>query len=182
MKRLRIALLIISVLVVIFLGGGAAAYYGMTIIPLWVPLMWAAGAGVVFAPLLSRPVERLTGIRRRWVNLIVSGVCAAIVTAFLFLGSNRWLADDSRSHTEQVTVTGKYTEERTRYRRVGRGRMVPAGKYNEYFVTVAFQSGATKRLTVTPSRYVSTRTGSRIDFTLTRGAWGYPVITSRGRL
>lgn len=182
MKRPRIFLLILVALAVIFLGGGAAAYYGMTIIRWWIPCAWGAGVGVVSAPLLSRGTGRLTGISRRWVNLIVSGVCVAIVTAFLFLGSNRWLADDSLSHTEQVTVTGKYTEERTRYRRVGRGRMVPAGKYNEYFVTVAFQSGATKRLTVTPSRYVSTRTGSRIDFILTRGAWGYPVITSRGRL
>lgn len=182
MKRTRIVLLILVALTVIFLGGGAAAYYSMTIIPPREPFMWALAAGVVFAPLLSRSVGRLTGISRRWVNLIVSGTCVAIVAAFLFLGSNRWLADDLRSHTEQVTVTGKYTEERTRYRRIGRGRMVPAGKYNEYFVTVSFRSGATKHFAVTASRYVSTRTGARMEFTLTRGAWGYPVITDRARL
>lgn len=182
MKRPKIVLLILVALAVIFLGGGAAAYYGMTIIRWWIPCAWGAGVGVVSAPLLFRGAGRLTGISRRWVNLIVSWACVAIVAAFLFLGSNRWLADDSRSHTEQVTVTGKYTEERTRYRRVGRGRMVPAGKYNEYFVTVAFQSGATKHFVVTPSRYVGIRQGTRMEFTLTRGAWGYPVITARARL
>lgn len=182
MKRLKIFFLILIALAVIFLGGGAAAYYGMTIVRWWVPCAWGVGVGAVFAPLLYRAVGRITGIGRRWINLIVSGACVAIVAAFLFLGTNRWLADDSQCHTEQVTVTGKYTEERTRYRRVGRGRMIPAGKYNEYFVTVSFSNGATKHLVVSPSRYVSTRTGTMMEFTLIRGAWGYPVITDRGRL
>ncbi len=97
------------------------------------------------------------------------------VAFFLFLGYNYYFADDATTETTTATVSGKHSEERTRYRRVGR-RHVPREHYNVYIITLEMPDGTALEKEVPAGHYAKTRRGSKREITMLDGALGFKII------
>jgi len=147
----------------------------ITVTSLWIPGVIAFGAA---AATLLPFTDRWQWITQS-ANRLLNGACHAGVTAgvafFLFLGYNYYFADDATTETTTATVSGKHSEERTRYRRVGR-RHVPREHYNVYIITLEMPDGTALEKEVPAGHYAKTRRGSKREITMLDGALGFKII------
>lgn len=144
----------------------------------WEPVLWAAAAGAASAHLLYRGAETLMRGARRGIVLVAAGLWAAAVFYGCALGINYSFADGRSATPEEAVITGKHSEERTRYRRVGRGRNIPSGKYTVYYLTVRFANGCEREMPVSAGRYAEARDGMTEHFVIEKGLLGFPVFKS----
>lgn len=175
-KKFTVTARVIVVLLVMISAGAGYGFAWRTFVRWWEPLAWAVGFGLAFGPLVKRFfVSRLTlGAR---MALAASVVSVAALCYGVLMTVNYCLSYDSTLHTIDAVVTAKYSEERTKYRRSGRrGRSVPDGKYNVYYLTLTFDNGATRELPVSASVYSGTRIGSIRHYDLAEGFFGYPIF------
>ncbi len=172
MRNVVIAVLSIAV---IFMIAAGVACCGRMFMPLWLPV----GAAVLVAG-ATAPV-----IGPRWRRLLRWPVAACCVAHVLVVGSAVFAAvtvsnfaverPDTR-RTVRAVVDGHFTEERTRYRRVGRNRQVPAGHYNTYHLRLRLPDGHTFTDELPFEAYRRCRDGRRVPVGLYTGLWGYTVI------
>ncbi len=171
----RITVTIILVMVTVASWAWGWVLYKSTMISLWIPGVIAFGAA---AATLLPFTDRWQWITQS-ANRLLNGACHAGVTAgvafFLFLGYNYYFADDATTETTTATVSGKHSEERTRYRRVGR-RHVPREHYNVYIITLEMPDGTTLEKEVPAGHYAKTRRGSKREITMLDGALGFKII------
>jgi hypothetical protein len=170
MRRVLAGLLALLV----FMSGCGCAW--STFIVWWEPVLWAVGIGVASGIMLRRVFRNFL----RYSGRLAGVLCPVVIMSALSYGAiltiNYFMADDSSTVTVDATVTAKYSEERTRYRRSGRGRSIPAGKYNVYYLRLEFPDGSTRNMSVNASTYVKARTGVKKQFRVSDGFFGYKVL------
>lgn len=151
--------------------------YEYTLVQWWLPVAAALFLGVVTSPLFSGLSRFVTDSSNKWTNTVCSLAIAGTLSYFALLGCNFWLADPDSAHKEKVEILEKHQEKKQKYRRVGRGRMVPTNDYYyEYSFTVRFEDGTVKTIPASAKAYARTRAGRMRTYTLRTGALGYKVI------
>lgn len=174
MKRgFSTAKIILFILLILVLGGGVFALYGLTLVPWYLPLIFAVAAGGITAVVIrNRADGRPSGLAcAGWA------AGAGILAAFMFLGINFLFADEASTHVEKATVAEVYTKKHNRTRRGARGRMIPTGEtYNTYHVAIRFSDGREKSRQVTAGEYIRIKKGDPYEVKLQKGLLGFPVI------
>ena len=180
-KTLRSPLVIFCVILFsafIMLAIGIAIF-GNTLINWWATLPIALLPAISTAIPFQSRWRTLSGFSNPIANAATHIFVAGSLIFFLFLGLNYWGADKSTAHVEHTTIIDKHSKEHTRYRRVGRNRRVPDGKYNTWHLTLEFADGRQKDTEVTATTYRRSRIGNHRDITLQRGLFSIPVIKNR---
>lgn len=163
--------------VIAVIGAGAGyAFAWRTFVQWWEPVLLALGLGIGIGLWIKGGFAKFLSVRNKvWAVTLVSLVMTAICYGGL-MSLNYCLADKQHAHDELATVTAKFSEERTRYRRLSRNRMIPTGKYKVYYVKVKFDNGAVRNLPVDVGAYTRARTGEKRHFTVAKGFLGYSVF------
>ncbi len=174
-RRSALKISLTAILLVIITSISGVAYYRSFFI-------WTVPAAVIFImvagtfPFLFQKWAWLTGSQNKIVNSLAQILIVGSISFFGICGINYFCADSDSSHETEVTITAKFREERTRYRRLSRGRQIPVGTYYQYYVTVQFPNGRTKSLPIGLSEYNRMRIDSKHTISVCRGFWGIPVI------
>lgn len=182
MKKKSVVSLVLDGMAALFLFGGGVALYGRTMIAWYIPVCVSFIVTAIALWLAWDRWRIIPGCHSRLINRLSIAVAVGAVSYFGFLGLNYCVADEASVKEVTVTVTRKYTEQRTRYRRLRRGRMVPDGKYNTYHVSVSIPGGGVKNMEIPLGRYNRVKVGSHTSFCMRTGLFGYPVITDTGNL
>lgn len=178
-KTGRTVLFVILIFIAIGLWGGAMALYGRTSVEWMLPL----AVGLFMSALTVRPMARM------WKWLLESGssllagtvhiLAMTGVFAFIFLGANYWLADDSTLHEERVALLGRDREKHYHTRRVGRHRYVRGNPYYVYYITVRLPDGREKRMQTSLGFYNSLTRKDSVTLEMESGGLGMPVIRQK---
>jgi len=177
-ENIRAVFYILIGITVIVLIGGIMYYYGRTSVEWALPL----AVGLFLSALTLKPMLSF------WKWLLESGpyfagivhlAAMAIVFAFLFLGINFWMADDTTLHEERVELIDRGREKRYHSRRVGRHRYVKGNAYYVYHMTVRLPDGREKRLDVPLSYYNTLARKDSVTLILESGGLGMPVIRQK---
>lgn len=174
-KKFTVAARVVAVLIILISAGAGYGFAWRTFVRWWEPLAWGVGFGLAFGPFVKRMFVGGLALGPR-MALVASVVSVAALCYGGLMTVNYCLSDESTIHQIDVVVTAKYSEERTRYRRIGRNRVVADGKYKSYYLTLSFENGATRELPVSVSVYSSSRIGSVRHYDLADGFFGYPVF------
>lgn len=153
--------------------------YDQTLVEWWRPTLIAlilAGAMWFVCRSWWQRIWSKTGV---WILAVGHFIAMTGVMLLLILGINKWGADHSTLHAEQVTVVERVRETHYRTQRVGRRHYRQGSPYYKYFLMLEFSDGRLKKYEVSLSRYNHTRTGSEMTLNLETGLLGYPVITRR---
>ncbi len=167
---------IVAIVVVIFCYGAAFVMWCNALVELWIPLLISGALALITGVSARRWWSGLTGSDSVSLNYIchVVAVCGLFVMLFFLI--NNAFADNSSLRTERVAVAGKSIEEGYRTRRVGRNHTARGEKYTNYYITLQFADGRTKRVLVDGKRYYHTRNGDSVSVRLEDGALGVPVM------
>ena len=178
MKKINVIRVAAGVVAVGFAGWGYGCGWH-TFVRWWTPVVAALLIGGGLCRLLERPA---TWLMPRWPRAAALAV-AALWTASVVYGSglalNYYLADESTAQTVEATVTGRHSEERTKYARRGRRASAPNGTYTVYYKTLRFDNGETRDFAISAGEYARTRPGQIQHFTVEQGFLGFPVFKNR---
>ncbi|MBD5307840.1 MAG: DUF2500 domain-containing protein [Bacteroides sp.] len=170
MSKKSTILLILSVLAVMVLAGTTLFFYSHTFVSLKLLLGLAATGGAIGAG-----IGFYVRQNRKWIGLLTGFGFGGLILACALLTANSVWKDAGSEHEEMATVARKYTERRSKTRRVGRRYVATGEKYTVYYVTLQFENGMTKDVQVNVKEYSRTRTGSCQKVTMTRGFLGWPI-------
>lgn len=176
----RLILLCIIAIAGLFLYVGAYVINVRTLTPMWIMPAIAASIALATMPMLARRWQWLTGSDRPIYNALCHIYVAGALAYFAIAGGNYFFADSSTAVTEQATVTGRHTETRDTYRRIGRARHIKSGTTTTYYITLLHSDGTERDMQVTRQEYNHTRTGQQRTLTLQRGLLGFTVIKKPG--
>lgn len=174
MKVARYILLIFLIIAGIAAIGIGMGLYHNSFMPLWVPLVAAVVPAVVTLPALVPRWRSLPGCGHVAVASLAHMALLGSVCFALFIGTNYAFASEPVPH--EAVVESKFRREHTRYRRVGRGRMVPAGKYHTWHVALRLDDGRLTDTEVSLRKYNTIRRGARREVLLSRGLFGFTVV------
>lgn len=174
MKVARYILLILLIFMAISAIGLGMYLYHNTFMPLWIALVAAAVPAVVTLPALVPRWRHLPGCDHVAVASLAHLAVLGSVCFVLFVGSNFVFASEPVAH--EAVVESKFRREHTRYRRVGRGRMVPSGKYHTWHVALRLDDGRRTDAAVSLEKYNRIRKGARRKVFLSRGLFGFTVV------
>lgn len=179
-NKLTLTLRIIFGVLVFCAAGSGYGTAWHTFVPWWEPLLWTLVFAAMLTPVCLKAISRLLAISRRWIALSVTLLSLWAFAYGLLMDINYFCADPDSESLQTAVVVSKYSEERTRYRRSGRrGRSIPAGTYNVYYVTVRFENGILRNMPASASEYVKARRGDTKQFELKKGFFGYTVFRSK---
>lgn len=168
---------IVIPVICLFLAVWGYVLYESTLVKWWIPVTGAIFMAVFIMPLLLPVSRKITTIENYWLNSMCSLIMAGTLAYFTLLGVNYWLADAGTEHEIKGTVIEKIADEQRRYRRVGRGRMVPTGeRYYNYYIVVEFEGDHVKKMPVNAKAYSRIRTGSVRTYHQLKGLLGFYVI------
>lgn len=154
--------------------GFTVAICHRSFIPAWVVCTVAAAVSLpTLLPLLPR-WQKMRGLSHRFVAAAMHFLIVGSLAALLFTCANFFIT--TSTNEVEVTVTRKYTEWHTHYRRLTRGRMVPDGKYKTYHAELELPDGRTTSTDISFTRYRNLRPGAKRHITLERGVFGFSVI------
>lgn len=152
-----------------------------TFVRWWEPVVAALLIGGGLCRMLGRPAAWLMP---RWPRVAVLAITALWVASVVYgsgLALNYYLADGSTTRSVEATVTGRHSEERTKYARRGRRASVSTGTYTVYYLSLRFDNGETRDFAVSAGEYARTRTGQIQHFTVEKGFLGYDIFKNRRR-
>ena len=172
---------VLTTLVTLGAAGAGYAFAWRTFVQWWEPVLLAFGLGTGFGLWVKSGFAKFLALRSKGLSMAVASVAMAAICYGGLMSLNYCLADHNHSHDELAIVTAKFSEDRTRYRRVGRGRMIPAVTYKVYYVKVEFENGAIRNLPVSAGAYTRARVGEKRHFSVTKGFLGYSVFTSAAK-
>lgn len=176
-SKLKLTLARIAIAVAIGLMGGWSMYlYCHTLVDPRVPIVVGVATALLTLPLCLNWWKHVASATDRWINIICHIVTGFVTGIFLLFTMNYYMPQAGSEHIEQAEVVRKYSEQKNRYRRVGRMRTIPAGKYTVYHAEIRFSNGRTKEISLTLSEYNRTRAGSTLTYTLATGLFGIPVF------
>lgn len=157
----------------------SVALYRQTLVEWWEPLGLALAVSLFSWMLLRKYWIRLWKDVNAYLLLAGHFIVMTGVALLLVLGINKWGADDSTLHPEQVTVEKRMRETHHHTQRVGRRHYRQGTPYYKYFFLVRFENGRQKNIEVSLKRYNRTRTGSTLTLELEKGFFGYPIIATK---
>ena len=176
MKALKIAGAIACIITALAALVAGIAFYRDTVVDWWLPPLFAAIVGAALVPWLRGFISRVTPINDRVYTTLSAFIFSASLVYGITLTANSVFADRDAARDCDAEVVDRHVEQRTRYRRVGRGRMTPAGHYNAYCVTVSLPDGRLKTYETSRSRYNAVRSGSHFTLSVCPGFLGYDII------
>lgn len=172
-------ILILSIFLSIIITGAGFALMGRTFISLRVPALIALAIAMAAAGLSW---NFYSGRMSRYLICGVTLILAASISFTSFLALNYCFRREQTDHKVEVTVTKKFSREKTRYRRLRRGRMVADGTYRTYHIMVETPDGNSKEVTLSIEKYNRMKRGMHADISVAEGMLGYPVITDFGKI
>lgn len=178
MKKINVLRIVAVVLAVGFAGWGYGCAWH-TFVRWWEPVVAALLIGGAICRMLGRPAEWLMPRWPRAAVLAVAALWAASVVYGAGLAINYYLADGSTTQAVEAIVTGRHSEERTKYARRGRRTSVPDGTYTVYYMTLRFDNGETRDFPISAGEYARTRPGQIQHFTVEKGFLGYGIFKNR---
>ncbi|MDE7126161.1 MAG: hypothetical protein K2O12_06775 [Muribaculaceae bacterium] len=152
--------------------------YMYTLVDWW----WIALIGIVAAAGMW-PVLKNWWRKRwnnKWIGLCVHFLFIISVLSCIIMCGNYYGA--SSFEHEDAEVTRKFSEERTRKRRISRRIYVDGAKYRVYFIDVTFKNGFTKKFSVTGNEYKKLRKGNHVGAEVGKGLFGLTVVKMQGRI
>ncbi len=163
-------------IVCIILLAGAVSVSSNTLISAWIPFAGSGAAALLSGTALWRAWRRLTNSEKILSNYLCHTICTGIVLAAAFYICNYAFANKTKTHNTQVVVEKKYHKVRHHTRRIGRRHYTQGRPYKVYYMTVRFNNGSTKDLSIPLKRYCRIRQGGTISLPVARGLFGVPVI------
>ncbi|MCM1067186.1 MAG: hypothetical protein NC418_06410 [Muribaculaceae bacterium] len=166
------------VVAVVLLLGGLCMAFGLaprTFVQWWRPAAVCAFIGSLTAVKGWKLMRAVTGIDGLALNFAAAVILMGAVLTGTFYTVNYFAADASTEQECVATVERRYSEERTRSRRVGRRTGPRSEKYTVYILELRLPDSRTFTMQVPADRYVRTRTGAKMKVTLRRGCFGYDV-------
>ncbi len=127
MKALKIAGVVCCTLTALAAIVAGIIFDRDTIVDRWLPPVFAVITGAALAPWLRGFIARVTPMTDRVYTTISAFIFSASLVYGITLTANNVFADRDAAHDCDAEVIDRHIEQRTRYRRVGRGRMTPAG-------------------------------------------------------
>lgn len=167
---------VLTALVAVIGAGAGYTFAWRTFVQWWEPVLLALGLGVGIGLWIKRGFAKVLSIRNNGLAVAIASIVMWAICYGGLMSLNYCFADKANAHDEYATVTAKFSEERTRYRRLSRNRMVPSGTYKVYYVKVRFENGAVRNLPVDAGAYTRARIGTQRHFTVTKGFLGYSVF------
>lgn len=175
-RVVRTVLLIVLALIWLGMAGLVVTLAGMTQIQWWLP----TGLSFVVALVAVWPLRRvwswITGTDKRWINIPVGLVMLTVALSSIFYAVNYFGADSSTAREEKAVISGKYSKERYRTRRTGRGRVTRGEKYYVYYLILRMEDGTRYDRQVSTGSYVKARVGDRVGYEVQHGMLGFDVI------
>lgn len=179
MNRKSTVILILSIFLAIIITGAGFALLGRTFISLRVPALTALAISIAITGLSCNFYK---GSLSRYLVCGVIFMLTASVSFTSFLALNYCFRREQTDHKVEVTVTKKFSREKTRYRRLARGRMVADGTYHTYHIVAETPDGNSKEVTLSIEKYNRMKRGMHTDISIAEGLFGYPVITDFGNI
>lgn len=179
MNRKSTVILILSIFLAIIITGAGFALLGRTFIALRVPALTALAISMAVTGLSWNFYK---GSLSRYLVCGVIFMLAASFSFTSFLALNYCFRREQTDHKVEVTVTKKFSREKTRYRRLARGRMVADGTYHTYHIVAETPDGNSKEVTISIEKYNRMKRGMHADISIADGLFGYPVITDFGNI
>lgn len=156
--------------------GLSMVFYRDTLMPWWVPVGTGLAVGLLSGIPLHDKWSRLTATSSRWLNYLCHVAVATSVWIFAVIGGNYLFADATTAHQERVVVEDKTRETHHKTRRVSRRVYTQGAPYYVYVLTVRFDDGRTKDMTVKQKKYSRTHIGDTLTVHMQQGLFGYPVM------
>lgn len=174
-SRNVVAAVILTLVAVAFLGISAVIQRN-TIIEWWKPAAACLPAACALALLLRKAMPRVT----RSDNSLVNFAAAAALSFSVILGSfyalNFYNSRPDTVTTQNALITGKYSEEHYRTKRISRNRTTRGEKYYVYGIIATLPDGKTKKIEVSVGQYAQLRRGQKLELKIEQGYFGVPVI------
>jgi|GEM_PF-1086792 len=176
MKKKQIFLIVLLALVGLVMAGMATTLQHNTLVDWWKPVSSCLPLACALGLLLKRPTGALLNIKYSVVNYIIGSVFALAVTTGTFYTINYYYSDATTEAKCDARIAGKYSQERHRSRRVGRGNYVRGEKYMVYYLVIELPDGRKKEVSVRAGEYAKTRVGLELELSVETGFFEIPVI------
>lgn len=160
--------------------GGIFFYTGQTEVSPWLAPAIGAATGLATLPAGLKSWIKFPFVPGKIFAGIYHVAATGIAVTFLLLAANYHFASKSSAEHVAGVVRGKQIEHKTRYRRVGRGRMIPSGTYPVYTLSIEMNDGEHRKESVSNRRYNSIRRGDTLVYTVERGLLGWRIISDNG--
>lgn len=172
---LRYILIIFAVLCYL----AAFVFQIYTLTQWWIPLTACLAAGALLSAFAWKWLRRATGSESFLPNFLWSTAFWTGVLLAAFYALNFSFADDDSRHVEKGVVTRRYYHNRQRTRRVGRRYVATGETYKVHYIEVEFANGKKKEIEIPSGRVHKFHDGDSLEFELSKGLLGVPVITDR---
>lgn len=181
MKKKNIFFIVVLALIGLVGAGMASTLQHNTLVEWWKPVSICLPLALALGLPLKRPIGALTRLKSRVINYLIGAIFALAVTTGAFYSINYYCSDATTGEKCDAHVTGKYSQERHRSRRVGRGNYVRGEKYMVYYMTIELPDGRRKDIGLSAGEYVKTRVGQEISLSVETGYFDIPVIKDLSR-
>ena len=173
---MRTLLLILTFLLLMFLGGAVWYLAGYTLlnVPLFIGII--GFISLVTGVVMANRWEKITRIRHYILNFGIHVVVFGLILSFMVLLINYTTAGLSKVPPTEVTVEKKMTKTRYRSKRVGRRSYTRGEPYNVYFLELDIPERGEHSFQVSKSVYSSVKKGESATIKISRGALGMSVI------
>lgn len=176
MDKAKTAVAILLTFVVIAALGMAFVLQESTLVRWWIPVLASFPVAAALALPLERAVGGLTGWSSRAARYAAAFAAAFSITVGTVYTLNFYLSSRTSARSVEAVIAGKHSEERHRSRRAGRRYTASGEKYYEYYLDVLMPDSTRRKIKVSASGYVNTRSGSPATLTIERGLFGMDVI------
>lgn len=170
-----ILLTILLILVVIVALGGSMGLHSLTLIDWWKPTILSAVIALPLTILLAKYLEPLTRQTLKYLEYPVTFILSFSIILVAFYSANYFLSDHSSGYEYSAPVVRKYSQVRTRTRRINR-RAYREEKYTVYIVELEMKDGKIKKMEKTLPEYNKIKRGGSVRMIVEDGLFKIPVI------
>lgn len=175
-------ILLFAVMVVGAIGYGAMMGFAReTLIDIWIPIFISAAMALISGILLWKLWRNVTRSSKFWINYLLHVVWLTGILSGLFFSLNFLCADDTSLHEETVVVEKKYYKVRHKTKRISRRVYGQGDAYNVYYISIRFDDGKTKDITLPFDRYRRLKAGTQKEFPVADGLFGIKILKRNGR-
>ena len=147
--------------------------FKVTLIDWWIPICVAITLAIITLAGYKK-WSVLTTSTNRLINILCHMVCIGGLGYTLLLSTNYYFRDKENPKKIAATIINKYSETKEQQQRIGRHRY-KTNTTQKYYITVSFENGQAKTLSVSPSTYRRAKDNT-IHLTLEKGLFGFSII------
>ncbi|MDE5839589.1 MAG: hypothetical protein K2H49_01580, partial [Muribaculaceae bacterium] len=164
--------------VIIVALGFSMGLHSFTIVEWWKPVAVCSLLALPATFLLAGIVRLVTKPIMKYIEYPLAFMLSFSIILLTFYSLNYYKSDSSTAHEYMAPVVRKYSEERTRSRRIGR-HSYRSEKYTVYFIELQMSDGKIKKQEKTLRQYNNIKTGSKMKLVLEKGLFDIPVIKKK---